>query len=472
MAHKARGQTSLFGEIIDWMLAPLLIIWPISIAADYFLAYSVAGTAFDQQLKDRVIAVARQVSFADERLTVDLPPEAIAILDADELDEVLFQVRGPTDEIIAGETKLGTVEFTPEFEPQTVYFRNETLDGLDTRIAYSFAQVNGVAGAVLIQVAETGEKRARLASGIVGKVLAWQFVIVPLGLFLVWLGLSRGIEPLNRIGESMRNRRPQDLSPIDRNEAPEEAWPLIDSINELMARLKQSLKGQQRFIADAAHQLKTPLAGLRTQADLALRGSEMRDIQHTMKQIAASADRAGRLVNQLLLLARTESDQTSLPPFEAIDIDALVRETTLDWVPTALEHNIDLGFEALGGGGKVAGNALLLRELINNLLDNAIRYTPPGGRVTTRVTSGERVILEIEDDGIGIDQDERERVFERFYRVLGTGAEGSGLGLAIVREIVELHEANVLLLPNPAGRGTLARVIFPRSGAAPLRLVA
>jgi len=472
MMPKTRGQTSLFGEIVDWMLAPLLIIWPISIAADYFLAYSVAATAFDQQLKDRVVAVSRQVSFDDESLTVNLPPAAIAILGADELDEVLFQVRGLNDEIVAGEAKLGSVEFTPELEPQTVYFRNDTLGGRDMRVAYSFAQVSGLSGAVLIQVAETGEKRTQLASGIVGKVLAWQFVIVPLGLFLVWLGLSHGIEPLNRIGQSMRNRRPQDLSPIDRNEAPEEAWPLIDSINDLMARLDQSLKAQQRFIADAAHQLKTPLAGLRTQAELALRGNEMRDIQYTMKQIAASADRAARLVNQLLLLARTESDQTRLPPFSAIDLDALVREAAQDWVPLALERRIDLGFEASSGGSKVTGNALLLRELINNLLDNAIRYTPAGGRVTARVAAGASGILEVEDDGIGIEQDERERVFERFYRVLGTGAEGSGLGLAIVREIAELHAANVLLLPNPAGRGTLARVVFPQSGAVPLKLVA
>ena len=471
MAHKAHGQTSLFGEIVDWMLVPLLIIWPISIAADYFLAYSVASTAFDQRLKDRVVAVSRQVAFEDERLTVNLPPEAIAILSADELDEVLFQVRGLNDELVAGDAGLAPVEFTSETEPQTVYFRNESLQGRDVRIAYTFAQISGLPGAVLIQVAETGEKRTQLASGIVGKVLAWQFVIVPLGLILVWLGLSRGIEPLNRIGQSMRNRKPQDLSPIDRNEAPEEAWPLIDSINDLMARLDLSLKSQQRFIADAAHQLKTPLAGLRTQAELALRGNEMRDIEYTMKQIAVSADRAARLVNQLLLLARTESDQNSLPPFAAIEFDALVREATQDWVPLALEHHIDLGFEA-SGGGKVTGNALLLRELINNLLDNAIRYTPAGGRVTARVAAGENVVLEVEDDGIGIDQDERERVFERFYRVLGTGAEGSGLGLAIVREIVELHAANVLLLPNPAGRGTLARVVFPRGEAAPLRLVA
>ena len=472
MARKAHGQSSLFGEIVDWMLAPLLIIWPISIAAYYFLAYSVAGTAFDRQLKDRVAAVARQVSFEDGKLAVDLPPEAIAILGADQTDEVLFQVRGLNDELVAGEARLGSVEFTPDIEPQTVYFRNESLQGRDMRVAYSFAQVSGLAGAVLVQVAETDEKRTQLASGIVGNVLAWQFVIVPLGLFLVWLGLSRGIEPLNRIGQSMRDRRPQDLSPIDRTEAPEEAWPLIDSINDLMARLDQSLKVQQRFIADAAHQLKTPLAGLRTQAELALRGREMRDIQFTMKQIAASADRASRLVNQLLLLARTESDQHSLPPFGAIDFEALAREATRDWVPLALERRIDLGFEAPGGGCIVAGNALLLRELINNLLDNALRYTPEGGRVTARVTTGQYVIFEVEDDGIGIDQDERERVFERFYRVLGTDAEGSGLGLAIVREIVELHAADVLLLPNPAGRGTLARVVFPRGGAAPLRLVA
>jgi len=292
-----------------------------------------------------------------------------------------------------------------------------------------------------------------------------QFLILPLALLMVSLGLAKGIAPLNELRDKIRSRRPQDLSPIDPAEAPEEVRPFIHSINDLMERLDASLRAQQRFVADAAHQMRTPLAGLKTQAELALRQRDALGIEHTMRQIVVGADRAARLVNQLLALAHADSDVPAL--MARLDLDRLTLESARDWVARAMEKRIDLGFEAAQGPCYVEGNDVLLRELLSNLLDNAIRYTGAGGRVTARVIAGDAITLEVEDNGIGIESVDRERVFERFYRVLGTETEGSGLGLAIVRSIAEVHRAQVMLDTNPKGRGTVVRVVFPRSRAEP-----
>jgi two-component system sensor histidine kinase TctE len=288
----------------------------------------------------------------------------------------------------------------------------------------------------------------------------------------VWLGLTRGIEPLNELTESIRRRKPDDLAPIDEASAPDEVRPLLGAFNDLMARLDASLKAQQRFVADAAHQMRTPLAGLRMQAEIAMRQRDPVNLQHAMRQIVTSADRASHLINQMLALARADTD--SPPALQPLDLDALARDVAREWVPRAREKDIDLGFEAADAPAWVEADAVLLSELLNNLVDNAIRYSRAGARVTIRVHAGDDVTLEVEDTGIGIDQADRELVFERFYRVLGTEVEGSGLGLPIVRGIAHLHRASVALAPNPKERGTVARVVFPRAepGAPPLRSAA
>jgi two-component system sensor histidine kinase TctE len=347
--------------------------------------------------------------------------------------------------------------------PRTVYYRDDYVPGHEVRVAYVFAQVPGMPGAALVQVAESVEKRASLASQIIGDVLAAQLLFVPIALLFVWLGLTKGIAPLNELSQAIRGRKPSDLSPIDEQAAPEEVRTLIGSFNDLMARLDVSLRAQQRFVVDAAHQMRTPLAGLKTQAELALRQRDTVNIHHAMRQIVTSADRASHLIHQLLALARADTD--TLPPRKTLDLDALAREVTRDWVARARARDIDLGFEAAGKPAWVEGNEVLLQELLNNLLDNALRYTRPGGHVTTRVLAGNQVALEVEDNGIGIEDAERDLVFERFYRVLGTETEGSGLGLSIVRSIAHLHRAEVLLVPNPREPGTIARVVVPRAEA-------
>lgn len=457
-------QPSLFGELLDWMLAPLLILWPISLAIEYSVVFSVANAAYDRELRDSVVVLARNLSVKEGRVVLDGRDAARQALAASDLTAVAFQVRGLQNEVLEGDPDLPAVDFLPDMEPQSVYFRDQYLHGREVRVAYMFAQVRGQPGAVLVQLAETDEKRALLASNILSGLLAAQFMLVPLALVLVWFGLAKGIAPLNEMRQTIRTRRPQDLSPINPEEAPEEVRPFIHSINDLMQRLSQSLRAQQRFVADAAHQMRTPLAGLKTQAELALRQRDPEGIEHTMRQIAAGADRASRLINQLLALAGTEGESNVL--MQIVDLDLLAQEVTREWVPRAQAKRIDIGYESRFPPANMEGNRMLLRECLNNLIDNAIRYTPEGGRVTTRVACTlEVVMLEVQDDGIGIDPPQCELVFERFYRVLGNEDEGSGLGLAIVREIAHIHRGSVSIVMGGSERGTLLRAVFPRASA-------
>ena len=331
-------------------------------------------------------------------------------------------------------------------------------------MAYQFLMLGKERTRVLVQVAETRRKRGDLAGRIISGVILPQFAIIPLAVILVYLGLSRGIAPLQRLQRRIRQRRPGDLAPISINGVPEELRPVIVAFNDMMVRLEENLQAQQRFIADAAHQMRTPLTGLKMQTELALSETEPQLMRNSLRQIAESADRAVHLINQLLALARAESSHEKVHSFEKVDLENLARVAAQEGVPRALAKGIDIGFEGTGWPLLIEGSPVLLHELASNLIDNAIKYTPEGGRVTVRTRAEAYAILEVEDSGIGIGAEERERVFERFYRILGSEAHGSGLGLAIVREIAELHRASIELRPNGHGQGTLAQVVFPRLG--------
>ena len=316
-------------------------------------------------------------------------------------------------------------------------------------------------------MAETLDKRAGLANEIIKGVILPQFIILPVILALVWFALSRGLSPLAELQERIRARRPDDLSPIDARQVPEEISPLVGSFNDMLARLEQTIDMQKRFIADAAHQMKTPLAGMRMQSELALRQVDAGEIHRSLEQLATSSESATRLVNQLLALARAEHQPSAGMAFEEVDLAALARSTVQEWVPASFAGRIDLGFEAPAAPLVIAANALMLHELLSNLIDNALRYTPPEGSVTVRVRRSEDdVLLEVEDTGPGIAAAERSRIFERFYRILDSGAPGSGLGLAIVREVAQQHNAEIDLFDNPRSTnkkfpGSLFRLTFP-----------
>lgn len=459
------SQRSLFGEILDWMLAPLLFVWPISIALTHYFANNVAAFPYDQALREQASAIARQLKFVGGKPVINLPGSARAVLRADEVDTVYFHVLTRQGRLLAGDKDLPPPSGLEalRLEPGEIHFRDAELNGQELRIAYTFLSDAGMAPEkwVLVEVGETLEKRAQLSNKIIASVIIPQFIIIPLAVLLVWFGLSKGLQPLTRLRETIEARQPADLSPISTRRVPEELEPLTEAFNAMLERMKRNMDAQQRFIADAAHQMRTPLAGLKTQAQLALRESNPRQLQNSLMQIATSVDRASRLVNQLLTLARTEAGDQLHQRQEPLDLDQLLREVVEDWVMRAIELRIDLGFET-SGAALIRGNAFLLREMVNNLIDNALRYTPAQGQVTCRVVGhGDFAILEIEDSGIGISEEQAELVFERFYRVDDATTEGSGLGLAIVREIAEQHRAAASLSPNPRGKGTIARVIFP-----------
>jgi two-component system sensor histidine kinase TctE len=466
-------QHSLFGEILDWMLAPLLLLWPMSIAITYLVAKSIANQPFDHALEDSVTVLAQQVKEVGGKVVTHLPGTARDILRADDIDNVYFQVIGPRAEYVDGDRDLPQPLDQDEYRTGSVHFRNDVMHGTPVRIAFSYVNLGPLAArgedpaTALVQVAETLDKRAHLANEIIKGVILPQFIILPIVLALVWFALARGLSPLAQLQERIRARRPDDLSPIDPRQVPEEISPLVGSLNDMLERLSQTIEMQKRFIADAAHQMKTPLAGMRMQSELALRQLDPDEIHRSLEQLAKSSESATRLVNQLLALARAENQPHAGAAFEELDLTEVARATVQDWVPASFAHQIDLGYEQPDYPLVIAGNPLMLRELLSNLIDNALRYTPAGGSVTVRVRRDiELAILEVEDTGPGIAPAERAHVFERFYRILGSGASGSGLGLAIVREIAQQHGAEVDVFNNPRSYlkkfpGSLFRLSFP-----------
>ena len=450
-----REQRSLFGEILDWMLTPLLLLWPISLSLTWLVAQGIADKPFDRALVYNVQALSQLLSVSNNRVLFNLPQPASEILRADDSDLVYYQVLGARGELLSGERDLPLpAEEDRPAVPGEVHLRDDELRGLDVRVASIWVKLPVPAGQpALVQVAETREKRKVLATEIIKGVMLPQFVTLPLAVLLVWMALVRGIKPLSQLEERIRARRPDDLSPLDEKTVPLEVAPLVSSVNDLLTRLKESIGTQKRFLADAAHQLKTPLAGLRMQADLALReGSSEQDLKHSLQQIGRSSVRATHTVNQLLALARAEAGGTALSRLPC-DMAMLTMEVVQDSVPRALERHVDLGYEGAtpgSGGLMLRGNPTLLKELVRNLVDNAINYAPTvagrTGIVTVRLLTdpfGQVLVLQVEDNGPGIPEAERELVFQPFYRVLGTNVDGSGLGLPIVLEIAHQHAATV-----------------------------
>ncbi|QHJ01542.1 sensor histidine kinase [Xylophilus rhododendri] len=450
------------------MLTPLLLLWPISLALTWLVAQGLADKPFDRALEYNVQALAQLVSLHEGRVQLNLPQPANELLRADDADTIYYQVRDGGGEVLSGERDLAPPPYTGEGRPPTgeVRLHDAQLRGLSLRVASTWVrftppQADAPQVQVLVQVAETRSKRSVLATEIIKGVMLPQFAILPLAVLLVWLALARGLKPLSELERRIRARRPQDLSPLDVRTVPLEVVPLVASVNDLLARLQESVATQKRFLADAAHQLKTPLAGLRMQADLAQRqASSAEELKQSLQQIGRASKHATHTVNQLLALARAEVAGKAPFVSQTCDLAAITMEVVRHSVPRALEKRIDLGYDGLAPaspGVQVPGNPTLIAEMLRNLVDNAIAYTPSNetepGVITVRLQTAEGApVIEVEDSGPGIAEAERERVFQPFYRVLGSGVDGSGLGLSIVREIAMLHGARLSLEDAQPGR--------------------
>ncbi len=335
-------------------------------------------------------------------------------------------------------------------------YRNAKIDGKRWRIFSRWDESRHY----LVQVGERYEIRDELAESVAGHLMHPLVVALPVLALLIWLGVGAGLAPLGNVAREIQRREPDNLAHLDESNAPREVVPLIGAINALFDRLRHSLEQERRFTADAAHELRTPLAAVKTQAQVALGARSDEARAHALANVVSGTDRAARLVEQLLVLARLDP-QTALPDGHRVALHELAGQCIADLAPAAAAKGVDMSL-ASGAEANVAGDAILLGVLLRNLLDNAVRYTPAGGEVAVEVRrEKDAVLLAVSDSGPGIPEAERAQVLDRFYRILGSGEEGSGLGLSIVKRIADLHRARVSLGEGLGGNGLKVDVVFP-----------
>ena len=454
-------------KLLAWLLGPLVVLLVLDTGAAYWNSLRFSDLAYDRALYEIGREIVLHVKLDGNRPRLDLSEAASNILLLDQEDLLFYRVVGED-----GTTLGGDAELPPPLrggEPGKPRVYRDTVRGEPVRMLVAWMPVGAdpATPKVLVQVAETLHKRTRLAWEMVANVVVPQLLLIVMATAVVWFGVSRGLEPLQRLRHAVSDRSHLDLSPIDIHDVPGEVRPLVDEVNELMARLGRTFDFQSRFVADAAHQLKTPVSGLKAQIELALRENDTERVHHSLAQLYISADRLSRLVRQLLSLARNEPGALDAMQLHPLDLNAYALEVSMDWVPQALKRGIDLGFEGVEHPLVINADRDRLRELINNLIDNAIRYSQASGRVTVRVSrsDNDQCRLAISDDGPSVPVEERARIFERFHRLLGTQEDGSGLGLAIVSEIATLHGARITLEEDIDGVGNTFSVFFPLRAA-------
>lgn len=462
-----RVPTSIRGRLLRWLLPLLLLILVVSSLLDYHRSIAPVEAAYDQALADAALAVAARLRPSGDRLELDLSDQSISVLRADTLDRVYFSVIGPTGLTIGGDPDLnipGVVERTEFFD--TVY-RGRPVRGI-------VQPVPTVPGPSFVLVAETTVKRERARRELVLNRVLLDASIVLLTVLVVWFAVGAALSPVERIAARMRERSAGNLEPFPLDEAPLEVRPLIEALNRLFGLIGETQDSQRRFIENAAHQLRTPLTGLRAQVDLAIGAARAaledrvpgpepeRAVRERLERIGEATARVTHLANQLLSLARSDRPSHQTATRQPLDLRPLVADAVSALIDQAIARDQDLGAET--APATVVAVEWQLRELLANLIDNAIRHTPRGGRITVRcgVRDG-APFLEVEDAGPGIPADERARVFERFYRAADAPQGGAGLGLAIVREIAALHGAFVEILDPSKPPGVVVRVVFAGS---------
>lgn len=449
-------------QLLKWLTVPLLLLFVADTTASYWLAQRFAERAYDRALVEMARDVSLHLRSVGRGIELDIPDTALAVLFNDPSDRIFFDVAAPDGRRVAGRAVpeyAGTRSVSAE-----VYYHG-TIDSLPVRIVRLRVAADPATTrpAAVVRVAETTNRRSALAREMLLSMIAPQVLLIAIAIAVVRIGVGLGLRPLESIRAAVVSRAPQDLSRMPLQGVPGEVRPLLVAINDLLDRLSRMLTLQRRFIADAAHQLKTPVAALLAQVEVAMREPDPARTQEQLKRLNDGLVRLARLMSQLLSLARNEPEGSAAAVFRDIDLTDLAFEAASAWVPEALKRRIDLGFEDAASRVSVRGDAVRLRELLDNLLDNAVRYSSEGGRITVRVESGERTAVHIADDGPVISAADRERVFERFHRLLGSPGDGSGLGLAIAQEIAALHGAHIVLAEDSDGAGNVFSVVFPRS---------
>lgn len=342
------------------------------------------------------------------------------------------------------------------FSATTTGFSNVVADGREWRVFSAWTRHHEH----LVQVAERDDARRDITSTMTRNLLLPLLAALPLLGLLVWLAVAHALNPLARLGGEVARREATNLEPLDPQGAPREIMPLIDNLNTLFARVGRLIEHERRFTADAAHELRTPLAALMTQAQVAHAAASDGERNRALENVVAGCARAARVVDQMLTLARLEPED-ALGRSEVFDLRALAQSVVAELAPSALQRGVEIGFVECGEIS-VPGNSELIRVALRNLADNAVRYSPDGGSVQVEIarTNG-MALMRVADQGPGLAPEDRKKVGQRFYRVLGNSASGSGLGLSITRRIAELHKGSLELIENPNGRGLTAELQWP-----------
>lgn len=475
---------SLRGRLLIALIGPLAILLLLGGAASYGLAQYFADTVYDGWLFDSVSSLALEVENRPDGPFVDMPASTQRLFEWDVVDKTYFRISGERKGTIAGRPDMppmaGDVDpyqgvflydlladLASEVFPaspgsdQGALIYDGLLDGKDVRVATLELPAKDFGETVTVVVAETTRKRQALAQAILLSTLIPQLLLIVVAGLAIRRAVVHGLGPLRSIAERLQARSARELSPITDQGVPDEVRPLTRSLNDLLSRLESALSAQRRFVAEAAHQLRTPLTAIKLQVEEVARERTMEGARPLLHSLRASTDRAVRLSNQLLSLARAEPDSGAAKPFEAFDLMSLVRETGAEWAPRALASGIEMQFTSENEHAPVPvmGDPDLLREAINNLLDNAIKYHAVAGSIYLRISAQPSPCVEIQDEGPSIAAELRPQMLRRFAR--GERGEGSGLGLSIALEIARLHGGDLSLEDGPAGRGLLVRLVLP-----------
>lgn len=447
---------SIRRRLLRRLLAPLVVIGVLSGWATYWLAWIPARDAYDLALANTAWDLAAELGNLQRARSADLSGDFRRLLRSDRFDELYFSMEDRNGIRLAGDPGLPIRAIPHDLDrPQ---FYDASYLGQPVRIASVATLADGEL--VVASVAETTAKRQGGQRKIMLTLMIWGLALTLTIVTLDWILIGEGLSPLNRLREDLAQRSLQDLAPLDESRAPAEVYPLVQAINALLARIATAMSAQQGFLADVAHQLRTPLAGLLAQLAAARQRSLSPELQRSIELMQSTADRTARLANQLLALARAESSGFHPERLRLLNLESVIRQHVDAWVWQADRKGVELHFDLQPT--PIQGDEFLIRELLENLLDNAVRYTPTGGRICIGCSANElAATVFVEDSGPGIPEAERVRIFEKFYRMPGTGGDGSGLGLAIVAEIARDHRATVRVLDTPGHGGTRIEVRFP-----------
>jgi two-component system sensor histidine kinase TctE len=476
---------SIHRRLLRYMLAPLLLLLVLGVAVDHSMIVSPIHSAFDRALSRAALAIVARLHRApDGQLAMSspehppqpprpfanaepLPPPPRPMPDGGPpppfrgmgSDKFFYRVSLADGRTLAGTPDLPLAppddKAADGFSYADIHFQGELL-----RLASYRTLEDGIP--VVVTVAETPARRDRAVHRMDVSFGLNDTVQMAAVLIIALIGIRISLRPLQRLSRQIANRPAQALTPLSADQVPSEVRPLVESLNTLLGTVRDSVLSQQHFMANAAHQLRTPLTGLKAQLEVLSRETAGSALEERIALLHGGVDRLAHTANQLLTLARAEPSSHRASHYTPIELPHLIGEVIESSLDRALAHGIDLGADSQHA--QVTGVYWLLHELLINLIDNAIRHTPVGGHVTVRcgVNDG-HVFLEVDDSGTGIPLEERGRVRERFYRGAGSTAEGCGLGLAIVDEVARVHGAQLSILDGSTGQGTRMRIDFPAS---------